>query len=322
MPGGFQTQVASQPAQAVQGAFASTNPIATFDAGPGGLIADVAGVAVGRFCWTIPPTDPNGSAQVATQANGAGNVAGFLYNDLQALNTVFLSDGSMVIPQGLAVALATQGDFWVKNDGTAFASVGQKAYATYGNGAVSFAASGAPSVTATATGSTIAPETNSFTGAIVNDVLTVTGAVTGTIYAGTLIAGTNVPSGIYIASQISGTAGGDGTYLLSSSLQRSVAAEAITGSYGLFTVGTLTTTPTFAVGQTLSATGAVVAGTQITQLISGAGGSGATFAVNNNTNVTSQSISSLGNVETKYYAASSGQPGQLVKMTSWVGTNG
>ena len=303
-----QVQIFNQEAQAVQGDRASQNPIATYDAGPGGLVADASGVTVGNFCWVTPPTDPNGTGQFATQANGAGNVAGFLYNDLQSLDTVFLSDAGLIIPQGLPVALATQGDFWVVNKGTTEAQVGQKAYASFGTGAVSFAATGAPTQAASATGSSIAAETFS-----------VTASISGTpegVAAGTMVSSQITP---LLAGE---TAGGVGRYLLSVSQQKAIASETISGTYGLLTIGTLTTTPVFAVGQTLTVSGSVVAGTVITANVTGAGGSGGTMVVSNNTVVSSQTIASAANVETKWVAASAGGPGQLVKMTSWVGSQG
>lgn len=317
-----QKQVYNQESQAVPGDRASQNPYATYDAGPGGLVADINGVAVGSFCWVIPPTDPNGTAQIATQANGYGNVAGFLYNDLQALDTVFLSGGTLVIPGGLPVGLATQGDWWVLNSGTTECQVGMKAYAAFGTGAVSFAATGSPASAASATGSSIAAETFSVTGSIANDVLTVTAVASGTVYPGATISGTGIATGTKIAAQLTGTAGGVGTYSLTVSQQNSVASTTVSGTYGLMTIGTLTTTPTFAVGQTLSVSGSVVAGTHITANVSGSGGSGGTMVVDNNTAVTSQTIASVANVETKWYAASAGQPGAMVKITSWVGSQG
>ncbi len=322
MPGGYQTQVVNQPAQGIPGDRASQNPVATYDVGPGGLVADIGGVAVGSFVWVIPPTDPNGTDQIATQARGSGNVAGFLYNDTQALNTVFLSDGTLVTPEGFPVSLAVQGDFWVLNGGTTYAEVGMKAYATFGTGAVSFAASGAPTGGAISTGSTIAAETFSVTGSIVNDILTVTAVGSGTVYAGAVISGTNIFTGTEIASQLSGTPGGVGTYLLSISQQRTITSGTVSGTYGLLTIGTLTSTAVFQVGQTLSTTSSVAAGTIITQAITGTGGSGSTFAVNLTQTISSNPIDSVANVETKWVAASAGQPGQLVKMTSWVGSQG
>lgn len=322
MPGGFQTQVYNQPAQAVAGDRASQNPIATYDAGPNGLIADSFGVNVGAFCWVTPPTDPNGTGLRASQVNGLGNVAGFLYNFTQGLNTVFLSDGTMSIPAGLPVGLAVQGDFWVVNSGSTEAVVGQKAYANFGTGLATFAAAGAPTVASAASGSSVAASTFSVTASIQNDIMTVTAVSSGTIVNGATISGTGITGSPQIASQISGTPGGIGIYALTVSQQKSVASQTVSGTYGTMTVGAMTTGTAFAVGQTLQATGAVVAGTQITQLLTGSGGNGSTFAVNNNTVVASQVINAFGNVETKWYAASAGQPGQLVKITSWVGAQG
>jgi hypothetical protein len=74
MTAGFQTQVYNQPAQAVAGDFASQNPYYTFDAGPGGLVAGASGLTIGRFAWTTPPLDPNGTAQIANSF-GAGQVS-------------------------------------------------------------------------------------------------------------------------------------------------------------------------------------------------------------------------------------------------------
>lgn len=319
-----QTQVYNQEAQGVAGDRASQNPIATYDAGPGGLVADTAGVAVGNFCWVIPPTDPNGTNQIATQTRGGGNVAGFLYNDLQALDTVFLSDATLVIPQGLPVGLATQGDFWCINNGSTAALVGQKAYASFGTGNVSFNSSGSPTSAASSTGSTITAQTFSVTASIASDIMTATAVGSGIVYPGATISGTGIATGTQIASQLTpllaGEAtGGIGRYYLTVSQQKNIASETITGTYGLLTVGTVTT-GTFAIGGTLTGTG-VVANTQITAEGSGVGGTG-TYIVNNNTAVTSSTIGMNGNTETKWYAASAGIPGALVKITSWVGSTG
>src|SRR5271156_2271265 len=196
-----QEQVYNQENAAVPGDRASQNPMATYDAGPGGLVAGLAGVIVGNFAWVTPPTDTNGTDQIAN-STGFGNVAGFVYNDLQALDTVFLSGSTLVIPAGLPVALAVQGDFWVVNNGTTEAIPGvSKAYANFADGSVTFAATATPTSIASATGSTVTPETNSGTGGIVNDVVTFS-AVTGSMYPGTTISGTGITTGTQIAVQI------------------------------------------------------------------------------------------------------------------------
>src|SRR5258708_5135534 len=143
MTSGFQTQVYNQPAQAVAGDFASANPYSTFDAGPGGLVAGVGGVVIGRFAWVFPPRDPNGTEMIVLNS-GAGSVGGFVHREQQGLNTTFLSDAGMTIPQGFIVTLMTGGDYWVVNDGAGEALRGQKAYANFADGKVRFAAAGAP----------------------------------------------------------------------------------------------------------------------------------------------------------------------------------
>ena len=322
MPGGFQTSVYNQPAQGVAGDRASQNPIATFDAGPGGLVADANGITIGYFAWVSPPTDPDGTPSWATQVNGSGNVAGLVYNWTQALNTVFLSDAGMVIPQGLPVALATQGDFWVVNNGSTEAVVGQKAFATYGTGAISFAAAGTATQVSTATGSSIAASTFSVTASIQNDIMTVTAVGAGTIVKGATVSGTGVTGTPQIASQLSGTTGGIGVYLLTVSQQKTIASESISGTYGTMTVGTMTVGTQFSVGQTLTNSGGVTAGTQLTQLLTGTGNAGSTFAVNVSQTITTQTIVALSAAETKFYATSSAQVGGLVKISSWTGTFG
>lgn len=322
MPGGFQQTVFNQPAQGVAGDRASQNPIATFDAGPGGLVADANGITIGYFAWVSPPTDPDGTPSWATQVNGSGNVSGLVYNWTQALNTVFLSDAGMVIPQGLPVALATQGDFWVVNNGSTEAVVGQKAFATFGTGAVSFAAAGTTTAASTATGSSIAASTFSVTGSIQNDILTVTAVGSGTVVRGGTISGTGITGSPQIASQLSGTTGGIGVYLLTVSQQKTIASESISGTYGTMTVGTMTVGTQFSVGQTLTNSGGVTAGTQLTQLLTGTGNAGSTFAVNVSQTITTQMIVALSAAETKWYATSSAQVGGLVKISSWTGTFG
>lgn len=311
MSGGFQTQVYNQPAQAVAGDFASTNPYFTFDAGPGGLVAGAAGVVIGRFAWAYPPADPNGGPSTALNSGG-GPVTGFVQRAQQGLNPTFLSDAGMTILQGLPVTLFTGGDFWVVNDGATEAQIGQKAFAILADGKVSFLAAGATPGGASATGSDIAQETFSVTGSVADDVLTVTAIGSGTVYPGSTISGTGIATGTKIVSQISGTPGGVGTYRLNVAGQVA-ASTTVSGTYGLLTIGTAT--GTFAVGDILSGTN-VVAGTAITANVSGSGGTGGTMVVDNNTLVTSTTITASTAVETKWYAMSAALPGNLVKISS------
>ncbi len=312
----FQTFIGTQPAPAVAGDFASANPRFSVDAGPGGLVSGPNGLFVGRFAWwSYAQLDAN---DTPAQANnyGSGPVTGFVHREQQGLITTFLSEASMFIPQGFAVTLMSGGDFWVQNDGATEALVGMKAYANYADGKVTFAATGAPG-TASGSASSIAAATNSGVGSISDAILTLTGSIVGTIRPGTTISGTGVATGTKIVSQLTpllpGEAlGGIGRYAVSIP-EQNVASTAISGTYGILTVGG-TVAGSFGVGDTLSGTN-VVAGTSITQLISGTGGAG-TYAVDNNTVVSSTAITAGLQIETKWVAMSAGLPGALVKISS------
>jgi hypothetical protein len=296
----------------VEGDFCDHNPRYTYDAGAGGLVAGASGALVGRFCWTVPPPDIDGTNSLVNNF-GAGAVAGFLHRNQQGLITVYLQDASLLVPAGFPLALFTGGGFFVKNRGTTEAIYGQKAYANFADGSCSFAATASPSTGASATGSSVAAETSSFTGSISGSQLTVAGVVTGTVYPGTTLSGTNVATGTVITSQVSGTPGGDGIYEVSIP-EQTVASTTISGTYGLMTVGTITA-GNFGIGDNISGS-SVVAGTTVTQYVTGTGGTGSTMVVSNNTVVSSTTISAAGNVETTWYARSSGLAGELVKISN------
>ena len=319
--GGFQTQAYPQPSMAVAGDFCSQNIWYSYDAGPGGLISGGPnGVAVGRFAWTYPPADPDGTPTIV-QNSGQGQVAGFVHRAQQALITIYLQDATQFIAQGYEMGLMTGGDFWCVNDGTTQAlpqSPGQaamKAYANLATGKVSFALTGSPTTAATSSASSIAAASSTFTGSITGNVLTVTTAPTTTLQPGATLTGTAggvIPATTQIVSQLSGSVGGIGTYLLNNA-EGNFSSATITATWGILTVGG-SLTGTFVVGATLSGTG-VVANTNITALGSGLGGAG-TYYVNNNTVVGSSAINVLGSVETKWVCMSSGLPGEIVKISS------
>lgn len=308
--GGFQQQVYDQPAAGIAGNRASQNPLFSYDAGPGGLVAG-SSLFTGRFAWATQPLDPNGTPTIANSF-GIGAPSGFMMNLQQALNTTYLSNAGQQLAQGVQCTLQIGGDFWVVNDGSTEALYGQKAFADCLTGKVSFYAAGTTPAQASATASSVAASTFSVTGSITGDVLTVTVVGSGTVVAGGTISGTNVATGTQIVSQLSGTAGGVGTYRVSIP-EQTVASTTVSGTYGTLTVGTAT--GIFAVGQQISGTN-VVAGTQITQLLTGTGGTGSTFAVNNNTVVSSTTISAQQFFETKFYARSTGLNGEIVKISA------
>ena len=311
MSGNFQTQVNTQPTPAVAGDFADHNPRASVLAGPGGLVAGASGVTVGLFAWLSPSTLDGDNAPAIVNNTGEGLPSGFVHREQQALITTFLADASQVIPAGFQMTLMATGGYWAKNDGTAEAQYGLKVFANFLTGKVSFANAGTVPGGGSGATASIAAETCSSAGSITGNILTLTGATTGTFYPGTTISGTGVASGTQIVSQLTGSAGSAGTYLLNVG-EQTVASTTISGTYGLLSNGTVT--GAFAVGQLLSGT-AVVAGTYITQFVSGTGGTSGTCVVNNNTVVNSATIVGSASIETPFYARSAGAVGEVIKIS-------
>ncbi len=308
----FQTQVYAGPAVALPGDFADSNPRVNVNAGPGGLVAGSAGVTIGRFAWySDAQLDPNGTPSIVNSF-GSGPVTGFVHREQQGLITTYLADSGVIIPPGFGVTLMSAGSFWAKNEGTTEALVGQNAYASYANGAVSFGAVSAASVTGS-----VAASTASVTGSIAGDLMTVTAVGSGVLVAGGTISGTNVATGTQIVSQVtpllSGeAAGGIGRYVVSIP-EQTVASTTISETYGTLTVSAVGS-GALGLGDVISGA-SVVAGTAVTQFLTGTGGAG-TYAVNNNTVVSSTTITAGADVQTKFIAVSSGLPGELVKITS------
>jgi hypothetical protein len=312
--GGFQTQVFDQPAAFIAGNRVSQNPIFSFDAGPGGLVAG-SSLFVGRFAWVTQPLDPNGTPSIANSF-GDGAPQGFLMLNQQALNTTYLSFAGMQVQPGAQTALQVAGDFAAVNDGTTEAQYGQKAFAFVATGKVAFAAAGTVFGGASATGSTVTAQTFSVTGSVSGNVLTVTAVGSGTVVVGGSISGTNIPTAPapQIVSQLTGTPGGVGTYSLNVG-EITAASETVSGTYGLLTIGAAT--GTFAVGDVITGAGVVTTPpTVITANVTGAGGTGGTMVVNNNTAVSSTTITASLAVETKFFARSTGLPGEVVKISS------
>lgn len=313
--GGWQTQIYDQPAAFIAGNRTSQNPIFSYDAGPGGLVAG-SSLFVGRFAWVTQPLDPNGTPSIANSfGNGAPN--GFLMLNQQALNTTFLSFAGMQVQPGVQTALQIAGDFAVVNDGTTEALYGQKAFAYVASGKVTFAAAGTIFGGASATGSSVAAGTFSVTGSVSGNVLTVTTVGSGSLYPGATIANAAIPTnpGPQIVSQLTGTANGVGTYSLNEGEITVAAGSTITGTYGILTIGTAT--GTFAVGDVITGTSVVnTPPTVITANLTGTGGTGGTMVVNNNTVVSSTTITASLAVETKFFARSTGLVGEVVKISS------
>lgn len=309
--GGFQTQVNVQPAPAVEGDWASANPRFFFNAGQGGMVCGAGGVTVGRFAWASYETSDNDNAPATVNNFGAGAVSGIIHREQQALITAYLADATMVVPLGFGITVCTGGDLWVRNNGAGEALIGQKAYANTVTGQVSFAATGSATNGGSATGS-IAASTFSVTGSIAGNVMTVSAVGSGVVVAGATISGTNVATSTKVVKQLSGAAGGIGTYALNIP-EQTAASTTISGTYGTFTAASALT-GAFTLGGILTGTGISVP-TYITQFLTGTGGLG-TYVVDVNTVVASATLSEASNVETKWFATSSGANGELVKISS------
>jgi len=318
---GFQAQVNTTPAPGVEGDFSTLNPIFMYPAGPGGLVAGdsllsggAGGVLVGRFAWLDSRyLDPDNAATVVNNF-GTGVPIGIIGRRQQGLITTFLAEASLVVPSGLPIGVVSAADGWIVNRGTTQALVGQKAYATFLNGGARFGAAGSPTTGASSssTGS-FAPTTNAITASISGNVLTVTVAASGVYPGSTITTGAGVASGSKIMAQLSGTANGVGTYALNIG-EQNVASESMVLSYTLFTAGTVTL-GTFAVNDVLTGTG-VTAGSVVTALITG-GGTGGTMVVDPYGQTVSGQVISVSalDAETGWYAVSSGNVGELVKVS-------
>lgn len=306
----FQTSVNTRLAPAIAGDFASDGPRFFFAAGPGGLVSGAAGVTVARFAWASSSTQDWDGGPAIANSFGSGPVTGFVHRNEQALITTYLAESGMQIVPGQMVNLLTGGDVWIKNEGTTEATYGQFAYAAYATGASSFAAANAPN-TASVTGS-IAASTASVTGSISGNILSVTAVGSGSLVVGGILSGTNVVTGTQIVSQLTGTPGGIGTYAVNIG-EQTVASTTIAETYGTMTV-TAVGSGTLGVGDLLSGTN-VTAGTIITALGTGAGGNG-TYIVSPTQTTASTTITAGLNIQTKWFALSSGLPGELVRCSS------
>lgn len=320
----FPNQVRVQPAPAVEGDFADTNPRSFVNAGPGGLVAGPGGARVGSWCWWNNLwIDSDNAPSAVSNLNGSGPPTGILFRNQQGLITQYLQASGMVVPQGFPLALLKAGGiFVVNNNATANAQVGNAVFARFSDGASLFGASGTVGSTGlgslTATGS-IGAGTSTFLGAINGNILTATGTLTGNLVipvGASLTGGTGIAAGTVIVAQISGVSGsaGGAQYALNIP-QQSVATALLTATFGILTVTGTVTGGNLAVGDTLTGTAALTANTTITALGTGSGQAG-TYYLNNSQTAASQSLTTLTNVQTKWVAMSSGKPGELIKISS------
>ena len=301
-------------AVAVEGDFADHGLRANVLAGPGALVAGAQGVLIARFGWLDYTRVDADNAPAIVNSFGSGPPAGFVHREQQGTLYDWRTAAGMTIAPGVMVTLHNQGSFFVTNRGTSYCQPGMKAFANLSNGGVSFGAAGStPQGGSSVTGSIAAGPATVVTGSITGNVLTVTAVTSGTLVEGATLSGTNVAAGTKIESQRSGTPGGIGEYALQGGDQ-TVASTAITATYGVLTV-TAVGSGTLGVGSVLSGSG-VTTGTTITQLGTGTGGTG-TYYVDPTQTAASTAVTGSGGIETKWFAASGGAVGELIKMNSF-----
>jgi len=322
--GDFPSQVQAYQAPAVAGDFCDANPRSTVDAGAGALVAGygviddvvVDGAVVGRFGWLDYANIDSDGAPARVNTFGSGAPAGLVHRSQQGLITAYLATAVEYLQKGFQIELFSIVGMWVENaNASAQALPGMKAFARYKDGAVMFAAAGSTPSGGSSTAS-IAAATSSVDGSIVDNVLYVDTVNSGVVRPGTTLSGSGVASGTKVVEQLlpleSGEdLGGVGRYAVSIPNQSVAAGTTISGTYGIMTAGTVT--GEYNVGEVITGSG-VVAGTVISQQITGSPGAAGTYAVDNNTVVGSTTITSQDSIETDWYCKSAGAVGALVKI--------
>lgn len=258
---GFQTRVNQQPAPAVAGDFAGTNPRTSVTAPPGGYTvapdypASFGGalanaLIVGRFSWA------NYLTGLMANYFQPASLLGFVHRESQSVITAFLDESRVAVQEGFPVTAHNQGDFWADFALSAPDAAGLVVYADPVTG----------QATADVTGQGVT--VTGFNGAVSTaGLLTVTGAGTGTFAVGQIVADAAglIPPGSYITALVSGT-GGTGTYQLNQAPAVAVSAAAFT-AYGKIETRWKLATP---VAGTQSFTGALAgtAGATFTGVVS------------------------------------------------------
>ena len=333
-----QTSINITQAPAVAGDFASTNPRhSALTPAEGAFQAGASGCTIGLFAWID-------STGYYLNNYGEGTPDAFVARTQEALITTYASAYGNTIPAGFQVGNAfDRGDFWVANAGSTLATPGMKAYANLLTGAVTFGWSGsaaaAASAGASASNASIAAGTpaTSALSTISGDTLTTGATVVNTIYPGAVVSGGTVATGTYIVSQvtplISGEAtGGAGRYLVSIADQ-TVAAASLTFTQSVYTPGSMQA-GSVVVGSTIISSGVISSstyttssassGTIVGMTVMAAISAGTTYSLAPAAGQTAAGTLSSGtvvtasNIETKWYAKSSGALTELVKISDVV----
>lgn len=228
---GFQRTVKNQPAPAVEGDFASNNPIASLVPPiEGAYVVGDANVRIGYFAWGANDGKVYSTLAAATAAGGP--IVGFVArqpNIPAAMITAFLGESIMTLQIGREVTLQSAGDYYAALPGAtpsaviyALAATGQPVLVDGGgaNPNTGFTSKSTVPVNAvTAATSTIAVTTG---------ILTIVTLNSGVVEVGQRVTGAGVPAETYITRQLTGAAGAAGTYATNSINRAAVAAFAAT----------------------------------------------------------------------------------------------
>jgi hypothetical protein len=124
---GFQKQVGSELAKAIEGDLFSANPIVATAKQAG------ADVTVGHFAWI--------GSDDTVKNTGTGKPNGIVKRDNIGAITDFNAESSMIIESGFNVPIVIKGEIWIKT--LTDATKGQKAFAVLADGTAKTGAAGA-----------------------------------------------------------------------------------------------------------------------------------------------------------------------------------
>lgn len=217
---GFQRVVNREPAPAVEGDFASNNPMASLVPPlPGAYVVGDANVRVGYFAWGSNTGKVYSSLAAAT-ADG-GPVIGFVArqpNIPAAMITAFLGEAVMTLQIGREVTLMSAGDFYAALPGAVPSAVANVfALATTGQPSLVDDATTEPTgFRAISTVPVNAVSDANTTIAANSGVMTLSAPASGVYEPGQRVTGVGVPAQTYIVRQLTGAVGLAGTYLTNS----------------------------------------------------------------------------------------------------------
>ncbi len=152
----FQNQVYINPAVALPGDFASSNPMGYKLSSTGKMVAVAEGVTVGKFAALLADGTVDSILAAAPQASRIG----FVHRENNAQITTFLAESGNTIQVGQPVSLFGQGDFYVRADAITGSPVrGAAVYWDVLTGNTIIGAPGSPPATTIDTGWILLSET-------------------------------------------------------------------------------------------------------------------------------------------------------------------